>query len=126
MYHIGWLSHRIEGLSSYVDFFVYLLTIALSTLQPQGNASSRKVVHLVTSRQSYLRTSFSLAFTYPRRHSIQLYTVPTGSAQPELYARVTRAEGSVTLEIVAEAIQKGLLEVCIVAVVLMLSGRSID
>jgi len=55
---------------------------------------------------------------------IQLYT--HGTANPELYAKVIRGEGYVALDITTHAIQLGLLEPCVVAVVLMQSGRHID
>jgi hypothetical protein len=55
---------------------------------------------------------------------LQLYSA--GLASPQTYARITREEGAVALDITAEAIQIGLLEVCVAAAFLLQSGRRID
>jgi hypothetical protein len=55
---------------------------------------------------------------------LQLYSAGLGT--PQIYARVTREEGAVALEITAEAIQIGLLEVCVAAALLLQCGRRID
>lgn len=54
----------------------------------------------------------------------QLYS--SGLGVPQTYARVTREEGAVALEISEEAIQIGLLEICVTAAFLLQSGRKID
>ncbi|KAJ4467244.1 hypothetical protein J3R30DRAFT_3718147 [Lentinula aciculospora] len=60
----------------------------------------------------------------PQDQYVGLYTY--GTTTPELYARLSRTEGGVTLEITSTAIREGLLECCIVAVVLLQSGRTIE
>ncbi|KAF9065047.1 hypothetical protein BDP27DRAFT_1405070 [Rhodocollybia butyracea] len=60
----------------------------------------------------------------PQNQYVGLYTY--GTTNPELYAKLSRTEGCVTLEISSVAIQIGLFECCVVAVVLLQSGRSID
>ncbi|KAJ7475008.1 hypothetical protein FB451DRAFT_1465405 [Mycena latifolia] len=49
-----------------------------------------------------------------------------GLGAPQLHARVFRDGNEVTLEITAETIQIGLLEICIAAALLFKSGRNID
>ncbi|KAK0460163.1 uncharacterized protein EV420DRAFT_1628925 [Desarmillaria tabescens] len=49
-----------------------------------------------------------------------------GSTPPTPIAKILRGDKAVSLEITAEAIQVGLLEICIVATVLLQSGRTID
>jgi hypothetical protein len=46
--------------------------------------------------------------------------------QPQVYAQVSRDEDSVTLELTAEAIQIGLLELCVAATFLLQCGKNID
>ncbi|THV03706.1 hypothetical protein K435DRAFT_715368 [Dendrothele bispora CBS 962.96] len=60
----------------------------------------------------------------PRDDYIGLYS--HGTADPQLYAKVARGDGHVALDITSAAIQLGLLEPCVVAVVLLQSGRHID
>lgn len=50
----------------------------------------------------------------------------SGLGAPQTYARISRQEASVTLELTTEAIQIGLLEVCIAATLLLQCGRNID
>ncbi|ESK89078.1 hypothetical protein Moror_5353 [Moniliophthora roreri MCA 2997] len=59
----------------------------------------------------------------PRDDYVGLFT--TGSSA-DLYAKIIRGNSSVTLQITSQAVQLGLLESCIVAVVLLQSGRRID
>jgi hypothetical protein len=49
-----------------------------------------------------------------------------GHGVPQTYARLTREDGAVALEITAEAIRIGLLPVCVTAAFLLQSGRKID
>lgn len=49
-----------------------------------------------------------------------------GLGEPQTYARVTREEGAVALDVTAEAIRIGLLDVCVAAAFLLQSGRKID
>ncbi|KAF9258403.1 hypothetical protein L218DRAFT_877186 [Marasmius fiardii PR-910] len=58
-----------------------------------------------------------------RENYVGLFT-PGPSSQ--CYAKVIRGEESVVLQITAQAVQLGLLESCVVAVVLLQSGRQID
>ncbi|THU75556.1 hypothetical protein K435DRAFT_706920 [Dendrothele bispora CBS 962.96] len=61
----------------------------------------------------------------PRDDYIGLYS--HGIANPELYAKVTKVDPSqVVLDITSAAIRLGLLDPCVVAVVLLQSGRHID
>ncbi|KAJ3932484.1 MAG: hypothetical protein NXY57DRAFT_1038382 [Lentinula lateritia] len=60
----------------------------------------------------------------PQDGYVGLYTY--GTTTPELYARLSRTDGGVTLEITSTAIRESLLECCVVATVLLQSGRSID
>ncbi|KAJ6562169.1 hypothetical protein B0H19DRAFT_1026954 [Mycena capillaripes] len=70
-------------------------------------------------------TAKSKTFVWaPEEESICLYS--TGLGVPQTYARVTRNEGAVALEISKEAIQIGLLEICVTAAFLLQSGRKID
>ncbi|KAJ7511481.1 hypothetical protein B0H11DRAFT_1845259 [Mycena galericulata] len=50
----------------------------------------------------------------------------SGLGAPQIYARVSREERTVKLELTAEAIQIGLLEICIAATLLLQCGRNID
>ncbi|KAJ6537955.1 hypothetical protein B0H19DRAFT_1038279 [Mycena capillaripes] len=60
----------------------------------------------------------------PDGESICLYA--PGLGEPEIYARVTREEGEVALDVTAEAIRIGLLDVSVTAAFLIQSGRNID
>ncbi|KAK7020091.1 hypothetical protein R3P38DRAFT_3318987 [Favolaschia claudopus] len=60
----------------------------------------------------------------PDDDSICLYS--SGVGAPETYARLTREDGAVALEITSEAIQLGLLDVCVAAALLLQCGRKID
>ncbi|KAJ7467532.1 hypothetical protein FB451DRAFT_1340446 [Mycena latifolia] len=55
---------------------------------------------------------------------ICLYSAGLGA--PQTYARVHREDGEVVLELTQEAIQIGLLEICVAAALLLQSGRNID
>ncbi|KAJ7454329.1 hypothetical protein B0H11DRAFT_2325102 [Mycena galericulata] len=50
----------------------------------------------------------------------------SGLGAPQIYARVSREERAVKLDLTAEAIQIGLLEICITATILLQCGRNID
>ncbi|KAJ7825544.1 hypothetical protein B0H14DRAFT_3726252 [Mycena olivaceomarginata] len=60
----------------------------------------------------------------PDGESICLYSPGLGA--PQTHARVTREEGAVALDITSDAIQMGLLEVCVAATLLLQCGRKID
>ncbi|KAJ6562121.1 hypothetical protein B0H19DRAFT_943011 [Mycena capillaripes] len=60
----------------------------------------------------------------PDGDSICLYS--SGLGAPQNFARVTREEGAVALEITAEAVRIGLLEICVAAALLLQCGRRID
>ncbi|KAJ7692935.1 hypothetical protein B0H17DRAFT_1132907 [Mycena rosella] len=55
---------------------------------------------------------------------LQLFSAGVGAPQP--HARVLREETAIVLEITAEAVQIGLLELCIAATLLLHSRRNID
>jgi hypothetical protein len=57
-------------------------------------------------------------------HTFQLYSPGLGA--PQTHARVTRAEGAVAVDITSDAIQMGLLDVCVAAALLLQCGRKID
>ncbi|KAJ6500218.1 hypothetical protein C8R47DRAFT_1068436 [Mycena vitilis] len=82
---------------------------------------------LVLSEEKRYRTMTAKGKTFvwaPDNASICLYSPGLGT--PHTYARVTQEEGTVLLEITAEAIQLGLLETCVAAAFLLQSGRTID
>ncbi|KAJ7904182.1 hypothetical protein B0H13DRAFT_2510810 [Mycena leptocephala] len=82
---------------------------------------------LALSPEKKYRTMTAKGKTFvwaPDGGSICLYSA--GLASPQTYARITREEGAVALDITAEAIQIGLLEVCVAAAFLLQSGRRID
>jgi hypothetical protein len=54
----------------------------------------------------------------------QLYS--TSTANPQLFARISQRQSGIKLEITAEGVQIGLLEVCVVSALLLMSGHSID
>lgn len=58
------------------------------------------------------------------RGCFQMYS--SGLGAPQIYSRVSREEGAVKLELTTEAIQLGLLEVCVAAAILLQCGRNID
>ncbi|TFK26581.1 hypothetical protein FA15DRAFT_654254 [Coprinopsis marcescibilis] len=60
----------------------------------------------------------------PRNSSINLYA--TSSGTPAFCGRVTRSNGGVVLELTAEALQRGLLDVVVTACLLLQCGRNID
>ncbi|KAJ7926944.1 hypothetical protein B0H13DRAFT_2229323 [Mycena leptocephala] len=55
-----------------------------------------------------------------------IFLYAAGVGQPQVYAQVSRDEDSVTLELTAEAIQIGLLELCVAATFLLQCGKNID
>ncbi|KAJ6575972.1 hypothetical protein DFH09DRAFT_1031524 [Mycena vulgaris] len=86
---------------------------------------------LGVSRDASYRVMSAHGQTYvwvPRGESICLYHWnPTRTADiPELLARITKEDDLATLEISLPAIEAGLLEMCVVCVVLFQSGCRID
>ncbi|KAJ6511728.1 hypothetical protein DFH09DRAFT_941796 [Mycena vulgaris] len=55
-----------------------------------------------------------------------IFLYSAGLGEPQLYAQLSRGDNTATLQLTAEAIQLGLLEVCVTATFLLLSGRSLD
>ncbi|KAJ7080449.1 hypothetical protein C8R44DRAFT_992459 [Mycena epipterygia] len=55
-----------------------------------------------------------------------IFLCAAGLGQPQVYAQVSQGDHEVTLQLTPEAIQIGLLEICVVATFLLLSGRNID
>ncbi|KAJ7269618.1 hypothetical protein C8J57DRAFT_1066756 [Mycena rebaudengoi] len=60
----------------------------------------------------------------PSDRYIELYS--TSTANPRLFARISQRQSGIKLEITAEGVQIGLLEVCVVSALLLMSGHSID
>ncbi|KAJ7258199.1 hypothetical protein C8J57DRAFT_533580 [Mycena rebaudengoi] len=55
-----------------------------------------------------------------------IFLVAAGLGQPEIFAQLSRTADTATLELSAEAIRLGLLEICVAATVLLQCGRNID
>ncbi|KAJ7627932.1 hypothetical protein DFH06DRAFT_1102831 [Mycena polygramma] len=55
-----------------------------------------------------------------------IFLYAAGVGQPQVYAQISRDANSVTLELTTEAVQIGLLEICVAATFLLQSGKSID
>ncbi|KAJ3781170.1 hypothetical protein GGU10DRAFT_390819 [Lentinula aff. detonsa] len=82
-------------------------------------------LQLTSDRKHRLMKARDRTFVWvPQDERVGLYTY--GTTTPELYARLSRTEGGFTLEITSTAIQEGLIECCVVAAVLMQSGRLIE
>ncbi|KAJ7469348.1 hypothetical protein B0H11DRAFT_2044033 [Mycena galericulata] len=82
---------------------------------------------LALSKDKRYRTMSAKGRAYiwaPEGECICLYA--SGLEGPQVYAKVFREEGAVTLELAAEAVQMGLLEVCVAATLLLQCGRNID
>ncbi|KAJ3969579.1 hypothetical protein EV361DRAFT_998694 [Lentinula raphanica] len=60
----------------------------------------------------------------PKGENVELYTYGTGS--PVFYAKLSRTRREVVLDMTSAAVQEGLLDCCVVAVVLLQSGRLIE
>ncbi|KAJ7625192.1 hypothetical protein B0H17DRAFT_1288206 [Mycena rosella] len=90
--------------------------------------SKRQTSHwLALSADKSYRTMSALGKTFvwaPDGKYICLYSAGLGA--PQIYARVFREDGEVTLELTQEAVQIGLLELCVTAALLLQSGRNID
>ncbi|KAJ7089566.1 hypothetical protein C8R44DRAFT_648678 [Mycena epipterygia] len=90
--------------------------------------SKRQTSHwLALSPDKSYRKMNALGKTFvwaPDGKYICLYS--SGLGAPQIYARVCREEGAVELELTAEAIQIGLLEICVAAALVLQSGRNID
>lgn len=56
--------------------------------------------------------------------ALQLFNSGPGPAM--IHAKITRATGRIILEMTTDALNAGLLEACVVAAVLLQSGRNID
>lgn len=89
------------------------------------NALGKTFVWAPDGKYICVRVPMNPCFVCPfTPSSIQLYS--SGLGAPQIYARICREEGAVELELTAEAIQIGLLEVCVAAALLLQSGRKID
>ncbi|KAJ7249747.1 hypothetical protein B0H12DRAFT_1019520 [Mycena haematopus] len=97
-------------------------------LEIRGIVSKQKSAQwLSLSAENRYRTMTAKGTTFvwaPDGESLCLYAPGLGA--PQTYARVTREDGAVLLEVTAEVIRMGLLEVCIAAVFLLQCGRKID
>ncbi|KAJ7799853.1 hypothetical protein B0H13DRAFT_2501607, partial [Mycena leptocephala] len=87
-------------------------------------SSAKRRMLIGSSRYRTMTVKGKMFIWAPDGESICLYA--PGLGEPETYARVTREEGAVALEVTAEAIRIGLLEVCVTAAFLIQSGRNID
>ncbi|KAJ7613387.1 hypothetical protein FB45DRAFT_1111832 [Roridomyces roridus] len=82
---------------------------------------------LILSEDKSYRTMRALGKTFiwtPQGENLCLYA--PGLCTPELFARVSRTEDSVYLDLTAEAVRMGLLPVCVAATLLLQCGRKID
>ncbi|KAJ7614428.1 hypothetical protein FB45DRAFT_802331, partial [Roridomyces roridus] len=82
---------------------------------------------LVLSDDKSYRTMRALDKTFiwtPQGENLCLYAPGLGT--PELFARVSRTEDSVYLDLTAGAVRIGLLPVCVAATLLLQCGRKID
>ncbi|KAF7337413.1 hypothetical protein MSAN_02267700 [Mycena sanguinolenta] len=82
---------------------------------------------LPLSAEKRYRTMTAKGTTYvwaPDGESLCLYA--SGLGAPQICARVTREDGAVLLEVTAEIIRIGLLDVCVAAAFLLQCGRTID
>jgi len=96
-------------------------------LEIRGIVSKRQCTQwLALSPQKRYRTMTmeGNTFVWAPDGSMKLYG--PGLGEPQTYARVTREEGAVALDVTAEAIRIGLLDVCVAAAFLLQSGRKID
>ena len=105
--------------------FPFDLSLICWHLQLQGHANKRATVYLGSESQLYLCKSLRCpSYLLVLTLIFKLYT--SGPYPSEILAKVSRGQGSVTLEIAASAIHAGLLEACIVATVLLQCSRNID
>ncbi|KDR80189.1 hypothetical protein GALMADRAFT_62694 [Galerina marginata CBS 339.88] len=80
---------------------------------------------LTSDKSSRTMTVRGMGYTWaPRDKSINLYA--GGPRNPTFLARVTRANGAVTLDMTPDAIQLGLLDSVVAAAFLLQCGRNID
>ncbi|KAL0565857.1 hypothetical protein V5O48_016159 [Marasmius crinis-equi] len=82
---------------------------------------------LAISRDQTYRTMNARGLTLvwtARDNYVGLFT--TGTSSVQCYAKIIRGSGSLTLQMTSQAVQLGLLEPCVVAAVLLQSGRQID
>ncbi|KAF8168993.1 hypothetical protein K438DRAFT_1615771 [Mycena galopus ATCC 62051] len=97
-------------------------------IEIRGIVSKQQISQwLPLSPQKRYRTMTAKGTTFvwvPDGESVWLHAPGLGA--PQTYARVTREEGAVLLEVTAEVIRMGLLDVCVAAVFLLQSGRKID
>ncbi|KAF8155943.1 hypothetical protein B0H34DRAFT_660076 [Crassisporium funariophilum] len=80
---------------------------------------------LTKDKSSRTMTVRGMQYTWtPRDKSINLYTGE--HKNPRFLARITRANGTITLDMTNDAIQLGLLDPIVAAALLLQSGRNID
>ncbi|KAJ7698055.1 hypothetical protein B0H17DRAFT_927853 [Mycena rosella] len=72
------------------------------------------------------RTSEMLSLSLDQRLVTSQFEAQVYSATPEILGRISRGQGTVTLEITGEAIRLGILEPAVVATFLLQCGRNID
>ncbi|KAF8962579.1 hypothetical protein BDZ97DRAFT_2021739 [Flammula alnicola] len=80
---------------------------------------------LTADKRSRTMTVRGMQYTWaPRDKSINLYA--GGHRGPTFLARITRANGAITLDMTQDAIQLGLLDPIVAAALLLQCGRNID
>ncbi|KAJ7629033.1 hypothetical protein FB45DRAFT_1029083 [Roridomyces roridus] len=90
---------------------------------PKGSAAQ----WLALSSDKSYRTMKALNKTFVwAKDGADICLYSAGLGAPEMYARMSREDDEVVLDLTTEAVQIGLLEVCITAAVLLQSGRKID
>ncbi|KAJ3717056.1 hypothetical protein C8R42DRAFT_588095 [Lentinula raphanica] len=84
-------------------------------------------LQLSSDRQQRFMKARDRTFVWvPQGAQVGLYTYVSNTT-PELYARISRtSEGEVVLEATSTAIQEGYLDCCVVAAVLLQSGRMLE
>ncbi|KAJ6467193.1 hypothetical protein C8R47DRAFT_1303755 [Mycena vitilis] len=97
-------------------------------IEIRNRLSKRKTMAwLVLSPERSYRAMAVHGITYfwaPEGRFICLYSAGFGT--PQIYARVSRENCGLTLELTADAVQNGIFEECIAAALLLQCGRRID
>ncbi len=108
-----------------------LVSYSLCVLQPTGYARFWEMVFMDCEGQMYLCACSSTVSSCSSQLIDRYFPANLathGSKHPCVYAKIYRDEKlkAVILEVATQAIQLGLLEICIVATVLLQSGNNID
>ncbi|KAJ7600672.1 hypothetical protein C8J56DRAFT_768374 [Mycena floridula] len=99
------------------------------TVEVQGSVQKQTVSQWIgASEDRSYRSMYVLGQWYrwvPREYLLCLYKSSSSDVE-ELVARVSRQNGSVSLDIAVTSVRSGFVEACIVAVALLQCGRRID